>query len=155
MAVSVGFTGTRRGMATAQKFVVFDLLYKIDAEFDEPIVVHHGCCVGADEEFAEKCDSIGFEVIGHPPRILAFRSTRGVELSIELREPAHYSVRNQAIVDASTVMIAAPAEPEPQRAGGTWMTIRMALRAQRAGKLIRLHVIAPDGSELDHSRWAA
>jgi len=153
--MEIGFTGTRHGMTGAQKVALFDLLCKIDEEFDEAIVTHQGCCIGADEEFAEKCDSMGFEVVGHPPRVALFRSTRALELCVELHEPAPYHVRNQAIVDASSVMIAAPAESTPQRAGGTWMTVRMALRALRAGKLVRLHVIAPDGAELDHSGWSA
>jgi len=152
MTMEVGFTGTRRGMTAAQKIVTFDLLRQIDDTFQETIVVHHGCCIGSDEEFAEKCDSMGFDVIGHPPTVTSFMSRRATDLSI-LRAPAPYAIRNQAIVDASGVMIATPRESQPQPVGGTWMTIRMALRALRASKLVRLHVIGPDGQELDHARW--
>jgi hypothetical protein len=167
MTMHVGFTGPRTGMTAAQRRAVEALLAKIDAEFQEIITVHHGCCVGADYEFGDMCwevstspsrgDPISFAIgpfiVGHPPLIKAFESLNAVRRCDELRDPAPYHVRNQAIVDESGVMIATPRESQPQPAGGTWMTIRMALRALRAGKLVRLHVIGPDGSELDHTRW--
>lgn len=153
--MEIGFTGTRHGMTRSQWSKVCDIASCIDGEFQERIVAHHGCCVESDEAFAVQCREWGMLVVGHPPQIKAFESRIAVAASHELRAPAPYWVRNQAIVDASNVMIAAPAEAEPQRAGGTWMTIRMALRALRDGHLDRIHVIAPDGSELDHRGWSA
>jgi hypothetical protein len=158
MTMHVGFTGQRTGMTADQHRAVEALLAKIDAEFLEIITVHHGCCVGADDEFGDMCweDSpfdVGPFIVGHPPLIKAFESLNAVRRCDELRDPAPYHVRNQAIVDESGVMIATPRESQPQPAGGTWMTIRMALRALRAGKLVRLHVIGPDGAELDHAGW--
>ncbi len=153
MTMHVGFTGTRTGMTAAQRRAVEALLMKIDAEFQEIITVHHGCCIGADEEFGDMCRESGMTIVGHPPLIEAFESSRAVAACDELIPEAPYHVRNQAIVDESGVMIATPRESQPQPAGGTWMTIRMALRALRAGKLVRLHVIGPDGAELDHAGW--
>jgi len=152
MTMHVGFTGPRTGMTAAQLRAVDALLAKIDAAFQEVITVHHGCCIGADDEFGDMCWE-RCRIVGHPPLIKAFESLSAVERCDELRDPAPYHVRNQAIVDESGVMIATPRESQPQPAGGTWMTIRMALRALRAGKLVRLHVIGPDGTELDHAGW--
>jgi len=152
MTMEVGFTGTRHGMTRSQSVAVSYLLGKIHATSRDMIVAHHGCCMGSDEEFAEKCDSMGFDVIGHPPTITSFMSQRATAIGI-LRAPAPYAVRNLAIVDLSDVMIATPRESQPQPHGGTWMTVRMALRALRSGDLERLYVIGPDGQELDHARW--
>jgi len=153
MTMHVGFTGPRTGMTAEQYRAVEALLAKIDdAEFQEIITVHHGCCIGADDEFGDMCWE-RCRIVGHPPLIKAFESPRAVAACCELMPAAPYHVRNQAIVDESGVMIATPRESQPQPAGGTWMTIRMALRALRAGKLVRLHVIGPDGAELDHAGW--
>jgi len=153
MTMHVGFTGPRTGMTAAQCYAVVALLLKnIDAAYQEIITVHHGCCIGADAEFADMCRGRAF-IVGHPPLVKAFESWPAIDLCHELMPAAPYHVRNQAIVDESGVMIATPRESQPQPAGGTWMTIRMALRALRAGKLVRLHVIGPDGSELDHAGW--
>jgi hypothetical protein len=46
MTEHLGFTGTKAGMTKEQQKTVMWLL----KEF-EPINVHHGCCIGADEEF--------------------------------------------------------------------------------------------------------
>ncbi len=153
MTMHVGFTGPRTGMTAEQYRAVEALIMKIDDEFQEIIVIHHGCCIGADTEFADMCWRKRCDIVGHPPLVKAFESPPAMVICHKLMPAAPYHVRNQAIVDESGVMIATPRESQPQPAGGTWMTIRMALRALRAGKLVRLHVIGPDGAELDHARW--
>ncbi len=156
--MEIGFTGTRYGMATAQHRAVGTVLNALLIDEDKirrSATAHHGCCIGADEEFAGMCWAHYVRLIGHPPIVKSFESMRATRLCDELREPNSYQVRNQAIVDASDVMIATPRESQPQPVGGTWMTIRMALRALRSGKLTRLHVIGPDGAELDHGGWDA
>lgn len=152
MTMHVGFTGPRTGMTAAQRRAVGDRLNEIGAASCSLITVRQGCCIGADAEFADMCWGRAF-IVGHPSLIKAFESQLAVDLCHKLMPAAPYHVRNQAIVDESGVMIATPREFKPQPAGGTWMTIRMALRALRAGKLVRLHVIGPDGDELDHSGW--
>lgn len=147
---SVGFTGTRLDMTRSQWGKVCDIASCIDGE---RIVAHHGCCVGSDEAFAVQCREWEMFVVGHPPLVKAFESRIAVEASHELLSPAPYWVRNRAIVDASSIMIAAPAESEPQLSGGTWMTIRMALRALRAQRLVALYVVGRDGKLLDHKGW--
>lgn len=52
-----------------------------------------------------------------------------------------YGTRNQDIVDACDVLVAAPAAHAPQSRGGTWQTVRRARTAQK-----RVIIVWPDGS---------
>lgn len=148
MTLHLGFTGTRHGLSQHQGA-------RVASQLDEhrPSVAHHGCCVGADEEFALIANNREWHIIGHPPSRSEFISTRALELCHEIMQPEDYARRNAAIVAASQIMIAAPLESTPQKRGGTWMTIRMARRALRAGKLQALYVVGRDGVLLDHTRW--
>lgn len=116
----VGFTGTRDGMTPQQKETVANLLEGFNA-----ITVHHGDCVGADEDFNTIALSRGSEVVVHPPtddRLRAFCNGKGVTVLPE----KGYLARNRDIVLASEVLIATPKEEEPQPKGGTWYTVNYA-----------------------------
>lgn len=150
--IHIGFTGTREGMSQPQLDALRDLL-------DETLglngfTAHHGDCVGADEQFHALCrEPRGGQVTihGHPgPEGGRFRAYCNCDT---LSQPDHYMKRNAAIVAASQIVIAAPLQDEPQPKGGTWATIRMALRALRRGTLRELYVVGRDGVELDHARW--
>lgn len=131
--VVIGFSGTRAGMTPLQTAAVVDTLRQ-----HRFAIVHHGDCVGADEELHEISKQLGFYVIVHPPKNSAFRAfCRGDEIL----PPDSYYNRNQAIVDVCAFLIAAP--KTMSRVGGTWDTIR---RAQRADKPVLLH--KPDGKTI-------
>lgn len=134
----IGFTGTRHGMTATQATRVRAVLAEIiDNDCDMDIVVHHGDCWGADEQFHEIARDVGCGVVTHPSTH-NLRAYCKADKEMERRPPLD---RNRDIVDASNVMIAAPAEMEEQQRGGTWSTIRY---ARRAGK--RLVVVYPDGT---------
>ena len=59
----------------------------------------------------------------------------------EVKPPLPPLTRNRHIVDTSDGIIAAPAEAEEQRRGGTWSTVRF---ARKRGKL--LAIVLPDGT---------
>lgn len=130
-----GFTGTRSGMNEAQYDMVRGLL--MNAE-----VLHHGCCVGADEQAHRIAEELGIWTVGHPPdetggsdRYLA------VVTCDERREPKPYLVRDQAIVSEVGILVATPQTFAEQRRGsGTWATIRYARQAR-----IRRIIVLPDG----------
>ncbi len=145
----IGFSGTRDGLSQQQGRKVAELVDSLGAD----LICHHGCCVGGDEDFHAICRERGLRVIGHPGPDWPDGPLCAYTICGETVAPQGYMVRNQAIVDASAVMIAAPLEARPQVRGGTWSTIRMALRALRAGKLRELHVVDRGGRLLDHARW--
>lgn len=128
----VGFTGTRNGMTQAQHKRVCDFIHALN-----PAEVHHGCCVGADVE-VNRVMIWFYPIVGHPApdgpnRALCEGMTR-------MHKPKPFSDRNQDIVDACDVLVAAPAELREQPSGGTWQTVR---RARLAGKWIT--IVWPDG----------
>lgn len=137
--IHVGFTGTRKGMTEAQYNAVHEVVVQLIDIFG-PISVHHGACVGADAEFHAMCSGMGLnikQIYQHVPRDTSLRAdlTGGI---YEL--PLPYDERNQAIVDDSHLMIAAPLEEQPQARGGTWQTVRF---ARTKGNLWR--IVFPSG----------
>jgi hypothetical protein len=131
--MSVGFTGTRRGMTMKQRTGLSRMLHRLfRGGHDE---FRHGACVGADCEAARLARSIGFKVIAHPSTMT---ETQGNHPSHATLPQKHPLARNRDIVRASTVLVATPKETEEVRRSGTWMTIRAARK-----KGIPVHVIAP------------
>lgn len=145
--MKVGFTGTREGMTEVQANEVSDLV-SMALHSDE---LHHGDCVGADEEFhntAMLYRAIAFQlghrarIISHPPKDERFRAF--CEAADEVREPKDYIARNRDIVDETDVLIAAPKTPTAPaslKGQGTWSTVFYAL-----GKHKTVYVVAPDGT---------
>jgi hypothetical protein len=127
----VGFTGTQRGMTVEQMITVLKLLKEL-----EPSVVHHGDCIGADEEFHILCSLAHIpEAIIHPPTNPDKRAWCEFLLltfeNIVIREQKDYLIRNQDIVDESGIMIATPYEAREQQRSGTWSTMRKARKAEK------------------------
>lgn len=131
--MTVGFTGTRKGMTPDQRgTLAFHLTLLAVQE------VHHGDCIGADAEFHDLCKD-SWPVVIHPPadpKLRAFCNTG------TLLPEKPYLARDRDIVDACDVLIATPKESSEQKRGGTWYTIRY---AQRLGK--QVIIIWPNGSE--------
>ena len=143
MRLHIGFSGTRYGMTEAQSDAVVDLL-------DETLrlhgfIAHHGDCVGADAQFHRICRAPrgGPVAIEVHPGLPKWRAWCQGDMA---HRPALYRERNRAIVDACSVIIAAPYENEPQPRGGTWATIRMALKAKHRPTL---YVVGREGQLLD------
>lgn len=131
----LGFTGTRKGMSTAQRNACADML-KAASE------AHHGDCKGADAEFHELALAADVPVVIHPPTDPKHRAWCKGAVRVEPEAP--YLQRNRAIMRASDIAIGCPAEniePAPARGQGTWSAIRFA-RKRNAGLVV---VVLPDG----------
>lgn len=136
--MKLGFTGTQRGMTGRQR-ASFRLLL-VDLNVSE---LHHGDCVGADEEAdADAKRMMIVKVVAHPPdddKLRAFCGAPTVVLP-----PKPYLKRNQDIVDAGLDgLVATPkdsAKPNSLRGQGTWTTIGYALKANRP-----VWIVYPDG----------
>ena len=136
--IHLGFTGTQRGMTAHQGERLWDLIRHCD------FYAHHGCCVGADEEF----DAIARLAPGlrgfvfHPCDLplKQFKFSRDI-LRDDVRPIKRPLDRNQDIVDECSCMVATPKESAPQLRSGTWATLRRALGAKRP-----VAIILPSGA---------
>lgn len=126
-----GFTGTRRGMTGDQAATVAGLLVNA-------VVLHHGCCIGADEQAHHLAEQHGVWTVGHPPVDPTFQA---VLFCDEMREPTSYLERDANIVAEVGILVAAPGEFTEQIRSGTWATIR---RARHLA--VRRFIILPDGT---------
>jgi hypothetical protein len=115
--MTLGFTGTRKGMTAGQKTQLRDFFYAITLNGDDAAEYkhefHHGCAVGADTEAAAAARRHKCIVFEHP---------------IDARGPLE---RNRDIVAACDLLIAAPETDTEQLRSGTWATVRY---ARAAGK---------------------
>jgi hypothetical protein len=135
MKISVGITGTQKGLTEAQ-FAALELLLPHMGMTE----IHAGDCVGVDAEIVtyvkEALPSV--KTVGHPPTIADKRAFLEYD---EERAPKDYLVRNHAIVDAADYLVACPKEDEEVLRSGTWATVRY---ARKTGKTVV--IIKPDGT---------
>jgi hypothetical protein len=147
----LAFSGTRRGMSDKQRVIAKRIIREIN-----PSYVHHGCCVGADEQIHEFCVK-GFrtgqfikdtreqiviypKIVGHPPDNSFQRMYIDKEQFAEVRPPADYLPRNRDIISSSQLLVATPLTPKSVEKSGTWYTINYA-----RAKDIPTIVITPTG----------
>lgn len=133
--IALGFTGTQAGMTGDQAATVIKLL-----NMHKPREVHHGGCVGADEQFHWLVTWFFPEAIIH-----IWPADTG-PMRAELRADLIHSVtpdplkRNDLLVEHSDVIIATPRQAVEIRRSGTWSTIRRARNAS-----VKHHVVIPGG----------
>lgn len=130
---AVGVSGTQRGMTEQQMSSFRRLLFLFDWK-----TLHHGDCIGADEQMHQVAVERGMGVVVHPPDV---ETKRAWCLADATRRPRPYLERNHDIVDETSYLIATPGEPEEQIRSGTWSTVRYARRLRRC-----MWLVLPDGS---------
>lgn len=137
--MKIGFTGSRKGMTPIQ----FAFVLRAIAEM-RPEEVHHGQCIGADEEFHRIAQSqlIG-KIISHPGTsksgVTSWRSFN-CNFCQETRREKPFLDRNKDIVNETDFLIACP-RSSTELIGGTWFTIKYAIKFNRD-----LIIIYPDGN---------
>jgi hypothetical protein len=134
---SIGFTGTRRGMTTAQRDHVQEKLLAW-----RPLEVHHGDALGADAEFHEMVRTLlpDTKIVTHPP---SNPKQRAFCQSDEQRPEEDYLARNKSIVRASHLVLAMPGENTEQLRSGTWSAVRLCRKSP-----VWFMVILPNGQAL-------
>ena len=124
----VGFTGTRLGLESKQRFALRTMLGLIHSQGG--IWFHHGDCIGADEEAHIIARALGFKIHIHPPTDPKYQSLFTKQFEA-MTEPRPYMVRNQDIIDYCNILVACPQQfpynPQPQRSG-TWSTVYKAFK---------------------------
>jgi hypothetical protein len=121
-------------MTESQHRTVAQLLCEL-----EPRTLHHGDCIGADAQAHAIARSLGIDVIIHPPSITKKRAfCVGAQ---DVLPPLPYLMRNDAIIEATDVLVATPSTEHEQQRSGTWATIRHALKRFRKP----VYIIWPNG----------
>lgn len=132
----IGFTGTQDGMTLWQRHNVNKLLVNLN-----PTEVHHGDCIGADAQFHTICKGLHIQVVGHPGKNERGQSPKRAYCDLDEEKPAlPYLDRNDNIVKACDVLIAAPKGDQEEKRSGTWYTIRRAFRMNRT-----IYILFPHG----------
>ncbi len=149
----IGFTGTRRGMTSAQQLALTALLIT-QARATGHFEFHHGDCVGADAEADAIARSIrGHAVVTHPPDDDRLRAHceevflargKGLVGANRVMAPKAYLERNRDIVNDTEVLVACPETESETWRSGTWSTVRHARRTKK-----RVVVIRPDGTAVE------
>jgi hypothetical protein len=129
----LGFTGTRKGGTQQQLRAMRRLIGKL-----WPQHVHHGDCLGADDQFHLICREL------HVPAIILHPPDRGDHRAFchgdAVWPPKSYLERNRDIVDSSELMLVVPKTADEQLRSGTWATFRYAKSLKK-----KIIVIDPDG----------
>lgn len=147
----IGVTGSRNGLTMDQRAAFVDTVHNMvelrnfnyrPIEKDQ---LHHGACIGADEQMLLIAQNdFALWTVAHPSNLI-FLTTK--ILSHETREPKPPLERNHDIVDATEILIATPETFEEVLRSGTWATIRY---AKKIGRPIKY--IWPDGVVTDRER---
>lgn len=129
---SLAFTGTREGMTQPQ----LSFIAKIVTVVYIPDEVHHGDCIGADEQFHIICRQATDALIHiWPPLNPKYRAYC---IGDNLHGPMGYLERDRAIVDSSVLLLAAPIN---NTRSGTWYTINYAESKHKP-----IIIVFPDGA---------
>jgi hypothetical protein len=118
----IGFTGSQKGMTKNQR-----VAFKSIACNSEIKEFHHGDCVGADAQAHTMMAAHGIckkDIHIHPAII--HESKKAGNIWGILYAPKLPLERNKDIVNASDILVAAPATKTEVVRSGTWSTIRYA-----------------------------
>ena len=116
--MKVGFTGTQTGMSERQK-------KRLREELNGATQLHHGDCIGADEEAVKIARELGIEIVMHPPTNDSKRAWT-YQTGDQVWAQAPYLERNKEIVRATDRLVAAPKTNQEEVRSGTWSTVRYA-----------------------------
>lgn len=128
--IHIGFTGTRnRNQIDPARLRALDaMLLKFGAA--DRVRFHHGDCLGMDAYAHEMAVGLSFRIEIHPPSDGKHRAHCDWHFSspgLIVHPERPYLERNRAIVDACSVLIAVPRDPNKERLrSGTWATVRYA-----------------------------
>ena len=130
---SVGMTGTRAGLTEMQKLWLVEFL-----ESTLVNVLHHGDCIGADDQVASTFSVAGTYIIAHPGNSESLRANCKKN-DLVLPWKANLT-RNADIVNAGSLMLAFPGSQYPIEHSGTWQTINYTKKRKKD-----LCIVFPNG----------
>lgn len=101
--ISVGFTGSRKGMTKKQRSRLRKILSNYVEEYT--VTFRHGDCIGADEQAHKIAKNLGCRIVIHPP---IDDKQRAYKKGNKTLKPKKYLERNKDIVNNSDKIIACP-----------------------------------------------
>lgn len=137
LELSVGFSGTQRGMTSWQQERVAEILLNLFN--NKQSFFHHGDCSGADAQAALTARVMGYILVCHPPDNAVKRAFVTSKIT---HKPRPYLKRNMDIaVAASDALLICPKEPYEVIRSGTWSTYRYGQKLKR-----NILLILPNGT---------
>jgi hypothetical protein len=132
--IRLGITGTQGGMKETQFTQLRILLHAI-----LPIQIHHGDCIGVDEEVhltTLELKPSGCSIHIHPPldpkkRAFCATSHGDPHTTVIQYDEKEYLDRNKDIVDNCDILLAFPKSHKEELRSGTWSTVRYADSVKR------------------------
>ena len=115
----IGATSTREGLAKSQFSSIHSWLFESSSSIGK---LHHGVCIGGDEEINDMARMLDIWTTGHPPTNTMYMSRCIVD---EMLEPKDFLNRDRDIVNVSRALLVAPKQnerPKTTRGSGTWYT---------------------------------
>lgn len=135
----VGVTGSQGGLTIEQQAkagVKLAWFWSLGAT-----ELHHGDCVGVDQQVAEMAMVIGYRLICHPP----YNSAKRAFVPSAFEWPrAGYLERDKEIVDNVDVLLGFPGTEVEIVRSGTWFTVRYARSIGRSR-----YIYGPSGIEIE------
>jgi hypothetical protein len=135
--IKIGITGTRSGLTEQAKEYIYTYL---ETNADNISEIHHGDCVGVDEEIHNLIDEnySDIKLVVHPPTDNKHRAHCE---SDDIKKEYDYIKRNHNIVNDTDILVAFPPTQTEILRSGTWSTIRYARKKKK-----NVCVVYPDGN---------
>lgn len=127
----ISYTGSQKGTNSVQFEKLIAYLYFHYRRYGD-FIGEHGDCVGGDEEFNSLCIDMGMETRirpGYPslnPRDISKRAFCAANV---IYPPEPFLERNRKVAKEGDILLGCPFSNEQK--GGTWWTIRYALRLRK------------------------
>lgn len=147
VAITVGVTGTQRGMTKDQAHQLRNVLTKIYRLYSPygSVWLAHGDCIGVDSEAHEIAKELGYKIRVHPPSNVKKRAY--VTDYDVMERPQIYSIRNHDIVRSCDYLIVVPYQDRELVRSGTWATCRYARQRDTP------HTIIFTNGKLEGHKW--
>ena len=130
-----GIPGTQDGMTLQQELTARRFIDWLSQQYS---VLHHGDCIGADEEFHYLVRKYTkWRVITHPCTITKKRAYCAADMSYGPKSPLD---RNHDIANSIGMLLVFPKGYTEELRSGTWATVRYARKRN-----IPIWIIYPDG----------
>lgn len=125
MIVSV--SGTREGASDAQLLALAETLLHYTG-LHKTIELHHGDCLGVDQQAAEMAAMMQHTTVSHPPTKDNMRAFHESDVVMPAKG---YLERDRDLAELCDVLVALPLVHDVNANSGTWYTIRHAMRINK------------------------
>jgi len=133
----IGITGSRDGCSPLQLAALKAALTILHTT--TIFTLHHGCCVGVDEQAHLIAKALNVNIWAHPPTNKSLIMKAPMNNMYRIEDDLPYLHRNEIIVSHTELLIAVPRSMENKKSG-TWYTIKL---AQEYGS--NIIILKPDG----------